>query len=143
MTDNLDPGEILKLCAAMLWQLARQIAAHSPRAPYPHLVKQLEEIARQKQRMVDILKGELSHLGKDFGQPRLAIKPGKNHWERMRQDVEDQKTLEDDFLTYAADLAETAPTISGLLEDLVAQQGSHLEALLNMLIRADPQADQT
>jgi len=140
---DLDPGEKLKVSATTLWCLARQIEAHSAQAPYPHLAKRLQEIALEKQKMVDFLKEELSHLGKDFGQPQSTIKSGKNHWERMRQDVEDQKSLEANLLMHAAHLAESAPKISDLLKNIASQQSAHSDILLNMLIRADPQANQT
>jgi hypothetical protein len=140
---DLSPAETLHLCAHMLWSLARQVEAHSAQAPYPHLAKRLQEIALEKDKMVNLLKEELSRSGKDFGQPRAAIKTGKNHWDRMREDVKDQKLLEAELLLHAARIAESAPEISALLKKIASQQTSHYETLLDMLVRADPQAHQT
>lgn len=140
---SLDPAETLKLFAHMLWRLAQQIEAHSAQAPYPHLSNRLREIALEKQKTVDFLKKEVARLGKEFGQSQLVIKSGKNHWERMRQDVEDQKLLEANLLDNAARLAESAPEISKFLRRIVSEQSSHAEILLDMLVRADPQAHQT
>jgi len=140
---SVDPAETLKLSAHMLWRLAEQIEAHSAQAPYPQLSTRLREIAFEKQKTVDFLKKELSRLGHDFGQPQRMIQSGKNHWERMGQDVEDQKLLEDNLLVNAARLAESAPEISALLRRIVSEQRSHAGTLLDMLVRADPQAHQT
>lgn len=141
--DALNPGEILKADCHDLRQLAEQIRTHAERAPYPHMAERLRQIALEKQKSAIILKEKILRLGCELEEHSPIIKSGKNHWERMVQDLEDHKALENSFLEQAVRLAEEAPEISALLREVVAAQLPHKEALLDLVARADPQADQS
>lgn len=142
-SDVLSPMEVLRANYYELLRLAEQIHAHAERAPYPHVRQRLRQIALEKRKAADTLREEILRLRGVLEEPQLDLKSGKNHWERMVRDLEDQKALETSFLEHAARLAEEAPQISDLLKGVVAAQVSHKETLLDLVARADPQADQS
>lgn len=139
----LDPVEILRAGYHDLWRLAEQIHSHAERAPYPHVANHLRQIATEKRISASAMREKILNLGGKAEEPKLDLKSGKNHWARMARDLEDQKALENDLLERAVRLAEEAPEISDLLKGIVAAQLPHKEALLDLIARADPQADQS
>jgi len=82
-------------------------------------------------------------MGGNPGEPRADIKSGKNHWERMVLDLEDHREVETSLLDQAGRLAEQAPQVSDVLRKIVASEAEHKEALLDLIARADPQANQS
>jgi len=141
--DLLDPVQALRAGYHDLCRLAEQIQSHAERAPYPHVANRLRQIASEKRISAGILREKILNLGAAPEEPKLNLKSGKNHWERMVQDLDDQKALETDLSERAFRLAEQAPEISDFLRAVVAAQLPHKEALLDLIARADPQADQS
>ena len=139
----LDPVEILRVNCHDLLRLAEQIHAHAQTAPYPHVAQSLRQIALEKRKSANILRETIFNLGGRLDEPQLNLKSGKNHWERISQDIEDQRALESRFLQQSVRLAEEAPEISDLLKRIVAAEALHKEILMDLVMRADPQADQT
>ena len=139
----LEPAEILRIDYRDLRRLAEQIGAHAERAPYPHVAQRLRQIAYEKQKNSTLLKEKILSLGYESEGSQPIIKSGKNHWDRMVQDLEDQKALENSFLEQAVRLADEVPEISNLLRRVVAAQLPHKEILLDLVARADPQAEQS
>lgn len=135
-----DPLDVLKLNYHNLFRLAEQITTHAQSAPYPSGAKQLRKIADEKHASASLLKKEILKLGGQAEEAGISIKGGKNHWERMTRDLEDQSELGNQLIQYAISLAEKAPEISGLLRQIAAEQGPHRESFLDMVARADPQA---
>ena len=138
-----EPEEILRAGYHDIRRLAEQISSHAERAPYPHVAQRLRQISFEKQNITTILKETILSQGRELGEPQLAIRSGKNHWERMVQDLEDEKALENFLLEEAIHLADEAPVIADLLRRVVAEQLPHKEILLDLVARADPQAEQS
>ncbi|MBI2998176.1 MAG: hypothetical protein HYY46_06930 [Deltaproteobacteria bacterium] len=136
---SVDPSAALKINYRDLLQLAKQIESHAERAPYPHVAEILRQMAREKQASANALKEKIPAL-QETEVPHLAISTGKNHWERMVQDLEDQKVFEENFLQLANFIAEERPEISHFLREIVIRQAPHKEKLLDLIARADPQA---
>jgi len=137
-----DPVEILQLSYRDLLRLARQIDVHADQAPYPHVAQLLRRMASEKRQRAETLKEKILSLGGDTGDGDPEIRLGKNHWERVSIDIEDQRLLERQFLERASLLAEKAPEVSSLLQQIVTAELPHREIFLDLLARADPQADQ-
>jgi len=137
-----DPVEILKVDYHDQLRLAGQIQAHAEKAPYPHVAQRLRQIAREKRQHADLLKEKILSLGGRLDEPSLELRPGKNHWQRMTRDLEDQRELETRFREQATRWLEAAPEISELLEGIAAAEALHKETLLDLIARADPQAEQ-
>jgi hypothetical protein len=133
--------EILKTSYHDLSRLADQINNHAQKAPYPYIAKQLRTIVDEKQQSASLLKNEILKSGSQPEELKIEIKSGTNHWERITRDLEDQRELENRLLGYAATLVEEAPEISELLKKIVAAQVPHRTSFLNMVARADPQAN--
>lgn len=139
----LDSIDILTAGYHDLRRLTEQIKTHAERAPYPHVAVRLRQMALEKEKTIGALREKLLSLGAHVGGPQAQPKSGKNHWERMVQDLEDQKGLEAFFLEQATRLVDGAPEIADLLSKVVADQSPHKEILLDLVARADPQAEQS
>lgn len=140
---DADPISALTASYREELSLAHQIDAHAEKAPYPHVARRMRRMADEKRNAAGLLKEKLMsfHIGPE--QPPWEVRTGRNHWERIRQDIEDQKALEDRLFRRALHLAETAPEISDLLGKIAAQDSSHREELMDLIARADPQAYQS
>lgn len=140
---NLDPREVLINSYCDLSNLARQISAHADKAPYPHVAALLRRIAEEKQSSADLLREKILGSGHRPDELSLEIKSGKNHWERMAQDLNDQTAVETRLLDRAALLNGNSPKTAELLRQIADSHRKHRKVLLDLIARADPQADQT
>ena len=138
-----DPLEILQESRRDLVRLAAQIANHADRAPYPHVAEQLRRMAEEKRASADLLGDRIMRAGGRLEETAVEIQSGKNHWERMAQDLNDQNALDNRFVERAALLGETAPELADLLERIAASDRRHAKIFMDLIARADPQADQT
>ena len=121
---------------------AEQIQAHAEQAPYPHVARCLEHLVLEKRNSVKLLSKEILNLQGDPSIHQLDLQSGKNHWERINRDIEDQKVLVGNLLESSAHWAEKAPQIAELLKRITTVENSHKETLIQLLMRADPQAEQ-
>ena len=126
-----------------LAKLANQLKQHAEKAPYPFVVERLRQMAAEKEKNIALLFEGIEHLGARVAKFDSSIPSGKNHWERLHQDVEDQRRVEAKLLDDMAFLALEAPDYSRLLRQLVEVEGRHKQALLDLLAKADPQAELT
>jgi hypothetical protein len=136
------PVEGLTLAHELICKLANHIEVHAAGAPYPHIRQTLQEIAMQKLESVKKLE---TLIEKFKGKPRLPVgesKTGKNHWERLNFDLQDQIAL-DDFLFQVELKSEETPEIAKMIEELRSSQKSHRQILSDLVAIADPQATQT
>jgi hypothetical protein len=123
-----------------LVRLADQIEDHAERAPYPYIAERLRRIAKEKRLSVALLKDKLRLPAADGGGIEQDIQRGKNHWERMAQDLEEQKSFDASLHNLTLAAAEHTPDIAPLLEELARSQALHRDSLTDLLVRADPQA---
>jgi hypothetical protein len=136
------PVEGLTRAYELIVKLANQIETHATDAPYPHIRRTLNEIARDKFDSAKNLRALIEKLGK---KPRLFAgepKIGKNHWERLNLDLRDQIAL-DDFLFTLELKAGERPEIAKMVEGIRSSQRLHRQILSDLVAIADPQATQT
>ena len=126
-----------------LARLANQLKLHAEKAPYPFVAERLQQMAAEKEKSIGVLFENIEQLGARVAKFDSSIPSGRNHWERMHQDVEDQKRVEARLTDDISYLALEAPGHSQLLRQLVEVERRHKAALLDLLARADPQAEQT
>jgi hypothetical protein len=134
--------EGLILAHVLILNLAHQIEAHAAGAPYPHIMQRLRRIATEKLDSAKRLATVIEKLG---GKPRLSAgepKAGKNHWERLNLDFQDQIALHDLLFTLELKMGETSD-IAKMIQELRSRQRSHRQILLDLSAIADPQATQT
>src|SRR5918993_3823698 len=73
-----------------LCKLANQIESHAAGAPYPHMAKALHSVAREKYASAVKVKTIIETLGEKTRSLVGESKPGKNHWDRLNLDLQDQ-----------------------------------------------------
>jgi hypothetical protein len=134
--------EGLGLAHDLVLRLANQIAVHAADAPYPQIRRKLHEIAIQKLESAKKVRTVIEKLGEKPRLPKGEPKTGKNHWERLNLDLQDQIALDDLLFTLELKAAET-PEIAKWVEELRSSQKTHRQILLDLVATADPQATQT
>jgi bacterioferritin (cytochrome b1) len=100
-------------------------------------------MAEEARLSANLLRDKILSTGKRIEEISGDVKSGKNHWERMVQDLSDEREIETRFLERAALMDEAAPEAAGLLRQIAASHRPHIDALLDLIVRADPQAEQT
>jgi hypothetical protein len=141
--ESNDPVDILKESYRELSRLAAQISNHADRAPYPGVAKQLRRVAEEKQSAAKALRDRMVAMGGTLYETPLDIDSGGNHWERMGRDLAAHSVLETRFFDRSARLDEKAPDVAELLRQVVHLQNHHVRILMDLIARADPQAQQT
>lgn len=142
-SQNPDPRDALLDCYRVLSNLAKQISAHADKAPYPHVAASLKRIAEEKQSSADLLRAKILGFGLRPDKISREIKLGKNHWERLAEDLNDQTAVENRLLQWAALLNENSPETAELLRQIADSHRKHRKVFLDLIARADPQAEQT
>lgn len=137
------PIQILEESYRDLCSLSRQLCSHAERAPYPHVARRLRQMAEEARSSANFLRDKILSTGKRIEEISGDVKSGKNHWERMVQDLSDEKEIETRFLERAALMDEAAPEAAELLRQIAVSHRPHIDALLDLIARADPQAEQT
>lgn len=124
-------------------RLANQLEAHAEEAPYAHVRAKLREIAKEKRRSLHILRERAAPLGQ-WSEPEVEPpKSGRNHWERMSIDLKDQSELVAELQSAVVQLTDVAPELADFLRDLAQTEAAHKSVILDLLMRADPQASLT
>jgi hypothetical protein len=138
-----EPIEALTLVYNQLLQLAAQIEAHAEIAPYPHVTLRLRTVAAEKRESAQQLRNLIERRGASVREPGVIAVVAKNHWERVRRDLADQKTLENFLALSEPRLSAEDPEVAEFLLRLMAAQVPHRDALAALIAVADPQATQT
>ena len=136
------PLEGLARAHEVVLRVANQIEVHAAEAPYPHIRRKLQEIAMQKLESAKRVSTVIEKLGEKPRLPKGEPKTGKNHWERLNLDLQDQIALDDLLFTLELKGSET-PEIANMVEELRSSQRSHRQILVDLVAIADPQATQT
>ncbi len=141
--ESNDPLDTLIQSYRELNRLAAQIADHAERAPYPGMAQTLRRVAEEKRSVANALRDRINTIGGTLYEMPVDIESGGNHWERMGRDLSAHSTLETRFLERAARLNEKAPDAAELLRQAVERQNHHVRLFMDLIARADPQAQQT
>jgi hypothetical protein len=142
-TREVEPFEALLLVYQRNAQLAEQIESHAELAPYPQVAEQLRQIAAEKRAVGDRLRKIIEDSHGSIKEPAQPQAIGKNHWQRLICDLEDQRKLDDIVGRYEFTLI---PQISGgseFLDELKPIHDRHRQSLTRLIALADPQASQT
>jgi hypothetical protein len=134
--------EGLVLAHELILKLAGQIEAHAAGAPYPHMTRALHGMATQKFDTAKKLRTVIEKLGDRARLPRGEPKIGKNHWQRLNLDLQDQIALDDLLFTLELKAGETLE-LAKMIKELRSSQRSHRKMLSDLIAIADPQATQT
>ena len=140
---DLEPLEALLLVYQQNSRLAEQIDSHAELAPYPQVAQRLRQIADEKRDVGNRLRKSIEDL---HGSIREAAQPpatGKNHWQRLSRDLEDQRALDDLLARHEFTLVPQIPGGSELFDEIKQIHERHRQSLIRLIAVADPQASQT
>ena len=141
---RLDLVTALKEDYQDLLRLAQQVRVHADMAPYPAVSERLNQIAVEKEASAGSLREKIFGFGAMVNdETGLDLFKGKNHWDRMVRDLEDQRNLEDLLRDDMIFLDQGSTEVNELLGKIVASEATHRNAFQDLLAKADPQATQS
>ena len=139
----LEPVDMLRLIHERISQLAQQIESHAELAPYPQVAERLRRIAAEKRDSGNRLKQIIENLHGSVTEGSQRSATGKNHWQRLIRDLEDQKGLDDLLSRYEFIVTRQVPEVADFLRELKTLNEAHRRSLTQLIAVADPQATQT
>jgi len=140
---HLEPATVLQLIHQRILQLANQIESHAELAPYPYVAERLRQIADEKRNSGRGLKEIIENLHGSLREGSQLPATGKNHWQRLIRDLEDQRALDDLLSRCEFNLTRQVPGVAVFLRDLERMHETHTRSLVQLIAVADPQANQT
>jgi rubrerythrin len=135
--------DVLRLIHQRVSQLAQQIESHAELAPYPQVAERLRRIASEKRDSGNRLKQIIEKLHGAVTEGSQPSTTGKNHWQRLIRDLEDQKALDDLLSRYEFIVTRQVPELADFLQELKTIHETHRRSLTQLTAVADPQASQT
>jgi hypothetical protein len=140
---DLEPLEALRLIHQENSRLADQIESHAELAPYTQVAQRLRRIADEKRDIGERLRKIAEDLHGSIRAAPQRPATGKNHWQRLIRDLEDQRALDDLLDRYKFTLIPEIPGGSEFLDEMKRIQDRHRQSLIRLIAVADPQANQT
>jgi rubrerythrin len=121
-----------------------QFEEHARRMVYPHFRARLLAIAEEEKAHVEWLREKIRALGGEVPPAAPGVKEGRNPWENLLMDVEEEKRDRIEALERLYAAAQNAdPEIAEGLRRIHEDEKRHREEILEMLMRTDPQAFST
>jgi hypothetical protein len=138
-----EPVDVLRLIYQRISELAQQIESHAELAPYSQVAERLRRIGGEKRDNGNRLKQIIEKLHGSITEVSQHSATGKNHWQRLIRDLEDQKALDDLLSRYEFIVTRQVPEVADFLRELKTIHGAHRRSLTQLIAVADPQANQT
>ncbi len=120
--------------------MGRQFREHASRMPYAQFRERLLQIADEEGKHSQWLREKISAMGGKIPDVSLVPRSGKNSWECLLMDLEEEKRC-------CADLEECLPVVERIdpeiaqgLRRMHQEETSHCEEIRDMLMRSDAQA---
>jgi rubrerythrin len=121
-----------------------QFEEHARRMIYPHFRERLLRIAEEEKAHVDWLREKILALGGEVPEVPPAVQKGRNAWENLLMDIEEEKRDGIEALERLYTEAQDAdPEIAEGLRRIHEEEKRHREEILDLLMRTDPQAFST
>ena len=121
-----------------------QFREHARRMTYPQFRDRLLRIAEEENAHVEWLRKQILNLGGAIPEKPLPVKEGRNPWENLRIDAEEEQRDGIEVLYQIYAVAErTNPQIADGLRRMHEEEKRHRAEFLDMLMRTDPQAFET
>ena len=118
-----------------------QFQEHAQRMTYPGFRDRLLRIAEQEKAHAEWLGSKIRALGGAIPEARFTIQNGRNSWECLRMDAEEERRDYTWILERVYAVAEKAdPEIALGLRRIHEEEKRHRAEFLDMLIKSDPQA---
>lgn len=121
-----------------------QFEEHARRMTYPQFRERLLRIAEEEKAHVQWLREKILALGGQVPDVPLTVKKGRNAWESLLLDIEEEKRDGIEALERLYTAARDAdPEIAAGLRRMHEEEKRHRQEILDMLMRTDPQAFST
>jgi rubrerythrin len=121
-------------------QDAEQFTKHAQRMYYPQFRERLLRIAAEEQTHVQWLRGKILALGGTIPEISMTPKVGKNSWECLLMDVEEERRCCSDLLERMHVAEHADPEIAEGLRRMREDETRHREEIMDMLMKSDPYA---
>lgn len=119
---------------------AMQFTAHAERMAYPQFRERLLRIAVEEQTHVQWLREKILALGGTVPDVTVPLRQGKNSWECLRLDVEEEERDYGTLLEQMYAVEEVDPELAEGLRRIRAEERRHRAELLDMLLKSEPYA---
>ena len=132
--------EILRRQFAAEVESIVRLRRHAETTSYSQFREQLSSIASQEQRHAQALVRRIHELGGKV--PKVAVDGAANSsgWEALADDREREVRCCDELVAALALSKDLDAETAGLLEDILGDERGHLQAIIDMQIRSDPQS---
>ncbi len=113
---------------------------HAQKMHYPHFRERLLRIAAAEERHAEWLRGEISALGDMPPQVSLTETTGKNTWECLLMDLEEERRCVDDSEDRLLKVEPIDPEIARGLRQIQVEEKHHRDEIRDLLMRSDAYA---
>lgn len=117
-----------------------QFEEHARWMTYPHFRERILRIAEEEKAHVRWLYDTIRALGSDIPQLTLTPNLGKNGWECLQMDIEEEKRDGSALRAHINALEAEYPEIAAKLRHIHEDEKRHREELLDLLTKSDPNA---
>jgi rubrerythrin len=144
--ESLQPDERKKLVEILQAEYVEeaqdvaQFTRHAQRLYYPHFRDRLLRIAEEERAHVQWLREKIVVLGGEVPQITFTPKMGKNSWECLLMDLEEEKRCCGDLLERMHVAEHADPEIAEGLRRMREEEKRHREEIMDMLMKSDPHA---
>ena len=107
---------------------------------YPQFRERLLRIAEEEERHAKWLRKKISALGGRTPQVSLTQTPGKNSWEYLLKDLEEEKRFVADLEDRLLKVEKINPEIAWGLRQIQEEEKHHRDEIRSMLMRSDAYA---
>ena len=118
-------------------QHAAQFTQHADRMAYPQFRESMLHIAREEQEHVAWLREKILALGGTIPVVSFTPKVGKNSWECLLMDLEEEKRRCEDLLERMHLVEQSDPEVAEGLRRMREEEKHHREQILDMLVKSD------
>ena len=114
---------------------------HARQMTYPHLQERLLRIAEEEKAHVQWLQDMIQALGGEIPQTTVTVKNGKNSWESLLRDIQEETRDRDSMLEPLHTIVEPVyPEIAAGLRRIHQDERRHREELMDLLLMSEPYA---
>src|SRR4051812_43023825 len=111
---------------------------HAEHMYYPQFRQRLQEIVAEEQGHIHWLRETIRALGGELPTSTAAAKHGKNNWENLRLDLEEEKKDYDELLQGVLKAEHLDPAIAEELRHIRGEERRHREELLELFTKSEP-----
>lgn len=136
-----DQGRLIEILQAEYCDEAKdvmQMTHHAQYMYYPHFREKLLRIAAEEAEHVQWFAEKIRELGGELPQVAFSPKLGKNSWECLRMNLDEEKQDRQDMLQRMREVERCNPELAQELRRIRAKEWNHYEEILDMMLKSAP-----